>query len=152
MRPTLAPGAEDLCGLRLDLLLRATEIYLSLAYPSGTVPEAVKRRIVWPEDCTPDVLLSRPPFEREGKALGQPTPIYALRLGNQRYPHMKLQIQTWPDAAGFMLSVNTHDQVTGLDLSAVDAQAFQELQAENQSLKEAIEEAWDDAGLPTFLR
>jgi hypothetical protein len=30
--------------------------------------------------------------------------------------------------------------------------AFRELQAENQRLKEGIEQAWDDAGLPTFLR
>ncbi len=65
---------------------------------------------------------------------------------------MKLQIQPWPNNAGFMLSVNSHDQVSGLDSGAVDAQAFRELQAENQRLKEAIEEAWDDAGLPTFLR
>jgi hypothetical protein len=65
---------------------------------------------------------------------------------------MKLQIQPWSNGAGFMLSVNTHDQVAGLDVGAADAQAFRELQAENQRLKEAIEEAWDDAGLPTFLR
>ena len=51
-----------------------------------------------------------------------------------------------------MLSVNTHDQVAGVNLSEVDAQAFRDLQAENQRLKEAIEQAWDDAGLPTFLR
>ena len=78
--------------------------------------------------------------------------MYALRLGNHRYPHMKLQIQPWPNVAGFMLSVNSHDQVSGLDMGAEDAQAFRDLQAENQRLKEAIEEAWDDAGLPTFLR
>ena len=30
--------------------------------------------------------------------------------------------------------------------------AFRALQAENQRLKEAIEQAWDEAGLPTFLR
>jgi len=152
MGPTLAAEPEDLRGLRLDLLRRATEIYLGLAYPSGVVPEAVERRLAWREGCTADALLSGPPFERAGKALGRPAPIYALRLGNHRYPHMKLQIQTWLNDAGFMLSVNTHDQVTGVDLSAVDAQAFRELQAENQRLKEAIEEAWDDAGLPTFLR
>ena len=29
---------------------------------------------------------------------------------------------------------------------------FAELQAENQRLKELIEEAWDRQGLPTFLR
>ena len=65
---------------------------------------------------------------------------------------MKLQIQPWPNDAGFMLSVNTHDQVAGVNLSEVDAQAFRDLQAENQHLKEAIEQAWDEAGLPTFLR
>ncbi len=50
-----------------------------------------------------------------------------------------------------MLSVNTHDQVAGLDAGAADAQAFRHLQAENQRLKEQIEQAWDEAGLPTFL-
>jgi hypothetical protein len=117
----------------------------------GAVPDAVLRRMVWREGCTVEVLLTGPPFERAGKA-GRSGPIYALRLGNHRYPHMKLQIQPWINDAGFMLSVNTHDQVTGIDLSSVDAQSFRELQAENQRLKEAIEQSWDDAGLPTFLR
>ena len=62
---------------------------------------------------------------------------------------MKLQIQTWPNRTGFMLSVNSHDQVSGLD-NGVDVQAFRELQVENQRLKEAIEAAWDAAGLPNF--
>ncbi len=65
---------------------------------------------------------------------------------------MKLQIQPWPNDAGFMLSVNTHDQVTGVTLNDGDAQAFRDLQVENQRLKEAIEREWDEAGLPTFLR
>jgi hypothetical protein len=152
MEPTLAAGHDDLRGLRLDLLRSATEIYLGLAYPAGVIPEAVQRRLVWRGDCAADELLSALPFERAGKAPGRPAPIYALRLGNHRYPHMKLQIQPWPNNAGFMLSVNSHDQVSGLGGGAVDAQAFRDLQAENQRLKEAIEEAWDDGGLPTFLR
>lgn len=152
MEPTLAAGHDDLRGLRLDLLRNATEIYLRLAYPAGVVPDAVQRRLVWRADCMADELLSAAPFERAGKAPGRPAPIYALRLGNHRYPHMKLQIQPWPNNAGFMLSVNSHDQVSGLSAGAADAQAFRELQAENQRLKEAIEEAWDHGGLPTFLR
>jgi hypothetical protein len=151
MEPTVATGHGDLSGLRLDTLRCAVEIYLKLGYPLGVVPEAVQRRLVWREDCAVDALLSGQPFERSGKA-GRSGPIYALRLGNHRYPHMKLQIQPWINDAGFMLSVNTHDQVTGIDLSSVDAQAFRELQAENQRLKEAIEQSWDDDGLPTFLR
>jgi hypothetical protein len=152
MEPTLAAGHDDLSGLRLDLLRSATDIYLRLAYPTGVVPNVVQRRLVWPEVTAAGELLNSPPFERAGKAPGRPAPVYALRLGNHRYPHMKLQIQPWPNIAGFMLSVNSHDQVSGLDSGAADTQAFREVQAENQRLKEAIEEAWDDASLPTFLR
>jgi hypothetical protein len=152
MGPSLVGGAGDLQGLRLDLLRRAVEIYLDLAYASGALPEGVRRRLNWREDCTAEELLSGPPFERAGKAPGRQTPISALRLGNHRYPHMKLQIQPWPNDAGFMLSVNTHDQVAGVNLSDVDAQAFRDLQTENQRLKEAIEREWDEAGLPTFNR
>jgi hypothetical protein len=152
MEPTVAAGQYDLRGLRIDLLRSAAEIYVRLAYPSDNLPDIVVRRTTWREDCTADVLLKGPPFERAGKAPGRPSPIYALRLGNHRYPHMKLQIEAWPNEAGFLLSVNTHDQVTGIDLCAIDAEAFRDLQAENQRLKEAIESEWDHAGLPTFLR
>jgi hypothetical protein len=139
-------------GLRFDLLRSAVEIYLRHAYPLGEIPEVIRRRLVWSEEAAAETILTRPPFERAGKMPGQETPIYALRLGNLRYPHMKLQIQPWENEAGFMLSVNAHDQVAGLDVGAADAHAFRELQAENQRLKEAIEQAWDDEGLPTFLR
>ncbi|MGA7497768.1 MAG: hypothetical protein WBX00_13675 [Isosphaeraceae bacterium] len=134
------------------MLRTAVETYLKIAYPSGEIPEVVRRRLVWPEGLAAESILAKPPFERAGKMPGRQTPIYALRLGNYRYPHMKLQIQPWENEAGFMLSVNTHDQVAGLDVGAADAQAFRELQAENQRHKEAIEQAWEDAGLPTFLR
>jgi hypothetical protein len=65
---------------------------------------------------------------------------------------MKLQVQPWPNPSGLLLSVNTHDQALALNLNPSDADAFRSLQAENQRLKEAIEQAWDQAGLPTFLR
>lgn len=146
------PNDERLQGLRLDILRQAIDCYLTLAYPSGTYPEAVKRRLDWPDGVTAPVLLTGPPFERAGKAPGRQEAIFALRLGNARYPHMKLQIQPWPNEAGFMISVNTHDQVLGLGADAVDSPEFRELQAYNQQLKEAIEQIWDDAGLPTFLR
>ncbi|MDB5352206.1 MAG: hypothetical protein JWN86_3453 [Planctomycetota bacterium] len=141
---------SDLRGLNLDDLRRAVAIYLSLSYPSSEPSEAVRRRTDWPDGVDPVTLLSRSPFERASKA--DSPPIHALRLGNARYPHMKLQIQPWPTQAGYMLSVNTHDQVLGLDPTAADAEAFRVLQAENARIKEAIEVAWDEAGLPTFLR
>jgi hypothetical protein len=152
----LEPSSEQCDGelrkLRLDLLRQAVDIYLELAYPTKQVPPVVRRRLEWPDGCDGARVLNAAPFERTGKAPGRPSPIYALRLGNHRYPHMKLQIQPWPNDAAFMLSVNTHDQVAGVALGALDGQAFREVQAENQRLKEAIEQAWDNVGLPTFHR
>jgi hypothetical protein len=132
---------------------RAVRIYLERAYPSGTVPEAVQRRLSWLDQDDPAALdLTAPPFERANRpGPGVPT-IVALRLGNERYPQMKLQVQAWPHSAGYLLSVNTHDQLLSLNPDARDADAARELQVFNQELKQAIELAWEAAGLPTFLR
>ncbi len=151
MESPLGPQPVGESRLMIDLLRKAVDTYLAIAYPTGEIPEIVRRRLNWPAGVGPEELFTKPPFERAGKMPGHQSPIYALRLGNEHYPHMKLQIQPWPNEAGFMLSVNTHDQVAGLDAGAADAQAFRDLQAENQRLKEEIEQAWDDAGLPTFL-
>lgn len=144
------PGG--LQSLRIDLLRQAVEIYLSLAYPTGNLPDVVRRRLDWPAGVEPMALLSNPPFERGNRPASGSSQVFALRLGNARYPHMKLQIQPWPNAEGFLLSVNTHDQVLALDSNSPDLDVFRQLQAENQSLKETIEQAWDHAGLPIFLR
>ena len=61
MEPTLAGEHGDLHELRLDLLRRAVEIYLELAYSSGVVPEVVRRRLKWRDGCAADELLSGPP-------------------------------------------------------------------------------------------
>ncbi|MFO0951269.1 MAG: hypothetical protein U0835_08975 [Isosphaeraceae bacterium] len=152
MGPSESGGPVDLRSLNLDALRRAVAVYLDLSYPTGELPEVVRRRLEWPDGVDADQLLNGPPFERVGKDKSGGSSIYALRLGNAQYPHMKLQIQPWPNEAGFLLSVNTHDQILGLDPGAADLPAFRAVQSENQRIKEAIEEAWDRAGLPTFLR
>jgi hypothetical protein len=138
-------------GLRLDLLRRAVAIYLEIAYRGLEPSPAVKRRLEWAPEVDPMAVLALPPFERVGRTPDD-RPIYALRLGNTRYPHMKLQIQGWDGEHGFLLSVNTHDHALSLDPKAPDAEAFMALQAENQALKLEIEQAWDQGGLPTFPR
>ncbi len=150
--PSEPPSSEDFPHVRLDGVKRAIVIYLGIAYPEGApIPEAVKKRLEWGAEGDPDETLGHAPFERVGMT---PTgsPIVALRLGNRSYPHMKLQIQPWDGTHGFLLSVNTHDQVLALDPRSPDAPAFRAIQAENQRIKEAIETAWDEAGLPTFHR
>jgi hypothetical protein len=147
--PACPRGLHD---LRLDVLRQAVDIYMALAYPGVEPPEVVRRRLVWEDGLGAEALLNKLPFERASKGKTPETAVYALRLGNTLYPHMKLQIQPWANSAGFMLSVNTHDQVLSIDPGASDMAAFRELQAANQRLKEEVEQAWDDAGLPTFLR
>jgi hypothetical protein len=142
----------DLSALRIDDLRRAVAIYLEQAYPSGEIPEAVRRRLAWPEGVDAARLLSGPPFERVTQPGQDRVVAFALRLGNARYPHMKLQIQPWAHTAGILFSVNTHDQLLAPVPNAAEAEAFRALQAENQRIKEAIEAAWDRAGLPIFLR
>lgn len=152
MEPSGTTEPHDLQKLRIDVLRQAVDTYMKRAYPEGPPPDVVRRRLEWDPVLEAEALLNQPPFERAGKSKSTGTTIYALRLGNHRYPHMKLQIQPWANHAGFMLSVNTHDQVLALDPHSSDMSAFRSLQAENQKLKEEIEQAWDDAGLPTFLR
>lgn len=133
-------------------LRRAVDLYMDKAYEGREPPAAVQRRLDWGAANDLATLLAGPPFEQARAENADSEAIHALRLGNPRYPHMKLQVQRWPNSDGYLLSVNTHDQVLGISPNARDLEAFRALQAENQRLKEAIEEAWEQAGLPTFLQ
>lgn len=140
-------------SLTIALLRQATDVYLGIAYPDGPPPEAVRRRLDWPEAVGIGELLAGRPFERSRPTSGDGTITYSLRLGNAGYPNMKLQLQPWPTGtSGFLLLVNSHDQVMAQVVRPEEQQAFRALQAENQRIKEAIEAAWDARGLPTFTR
>ena len=152
MEPSGPAEPYDLHNLRIDVLRQAVAIYMKLAYGSSEPPEVVRRRLEWDDGLDADALLGKPPFERAGKSKTTGTAIYALRLGNSVYPHMKLQIQPWANDAGFLLSVNTHDQILSIEPNSEDMPAFRALQVQNQRFKEVIEQAWDEAGMPTFLR
>ena len=151
MPPPAVEDPKPFAGVGLDTLRRSVALYLEVAYPGVEPPPAVRRRLNWPDDGDMGCVVARTPFERVGRTPDS-LPIFGLRLGNARYPHMKLQVQPWDMVDGFLLSVNTHDHALALDPDAPDAAAFMALQAENQRLKVAIEAAWDRAGLPTFPR
>lgn len=150
MGPNPEQTSDPNSGIDRDDLERAIAIYLELAYPDVAVPEAVRRRITW--RGVPGPVPLHEPMQFESTRSGPETaPIYAIRLGNARYPHMKLQVQPWPSPAGFLLSVNTHDQVAPPDSDSPEAEAFRTLQSANQHYKQQIETSWEEAGLPTFL-
>ncbi len=132
------------------LLHRAVEVYLAIAYPGGQWSPAVARRLQWRGTEAP-IRLDQPPFEPVLSSNPEQGPCFALRLGNLCYPHMKLEIQSWANDAGFLISVNTHDQVTPPpNPETPEAIAFRELQAENLRMKREIEAAWEHEQLPTF--
>src|SRR5262249_9643936 len=105
MEPNLPAEPHGLHNLCVDTLRRALDVYMPLAYPGVEPPEVVRRRLTWEPAGDAEEMLGRPPFERAGKSKTTGAPIYALRLGNVKYPHMKLQVQPWPNHDGFMLSV-----------------------------------------------
>ncbi|MDO9016815.1 MAG: hypothetical protein Q8S73_00480 [Deltaproteobacteria bacterium] len=126
-----------------DAVHRAIETYLGLAYPAGPPPRAASLADAVRlspggslDDCTA--------FERDGDAR------FALRLGNQAYPHMKLVIERLPGRDAWFFRADTHDQHVTIDPSDPDHPAFQELMARNRALAAAIESAWELDGLDTF--
>jgi CheY-like chemotaxis protein len=124
---------------------RAVELYLQHAYPPGSAlfgaPPDLDGAASVPE------ILER--FEAPPREQDSGFKRYALRLGNVRYPFMKLVVQEYLVDGEFFFSVDTHDD---LDVrpTAPDYERWQELKRENRRLKEAIEQSWRAAGLPTL--
>jgi CheY-like chemotaxis protein len=74
---------------------------------------------------------------------------WVLRLGNSRYPNMKLVLEEYLLAGEFVLSVDTHDEAVLLS-GDPDEPAWKELRNWNLALKRRIEARWKNAGLPTY--
>jgi len=124
---------------------RALDVYLAQAWPRGTgaTPSLSLEELRGLADL--EGLFAR--FEKvEGGGGGLKR--YALRLGNDRYPFMKFVVQEHLVNGEYFFSVDTHDQ---LDIRPdnPDYDEWQRLKAYNRRLKQAIEEEWDRAGLPT---
>lgn len=141
-------------AIGVDDLRLAVALYMRTAYATTEPPETIKRRLDWFESPLIEDILAHSPFERTPVRDDRPEG-RALRLGNCYYPHMKLVITPWDWRRGKLLSVDSHDQ---LRISADDPEekaALELLQARNARIKDEIESAWDEAGLPThanFLR
>lgn len=124
---------------------RALDVYLAQAWPRGTGATPALSLDELRGIAELDGLFAR--FEKvEGGGGGLKR--YALRLGNDRYPFMKFVVQEHLVNGEYFFSVDTHDQ---LDIRPEnpDYDEWQRLKAYNRRLKQAIEEEWDRAGLPT---
>jgi len=126
----------------LDALRRAIDLYLETAYPAGAPRRPLPLRI----EGAQSVRELLPQFLDESKPSGAHR--YALRLGNARYPFMKLVLQENLLEDEYTLCADTHDQIE-VKSSAPDYKEWLEVRAYNARIKQAIEDRWTEAGLPS---
>jgi hypothetical protein len=136
--------------LSWDMLRDAIAIYLKHAYPSGQLPEVVQKRVPLDSNRPMAELLAAAPFENYVADAPFQCTVHALRLGSVDYPHLKMEIRPFPNRAGFMFWVNTHDQYISPDAKMPDAERWREVVRRNRDLKQAVERAWAEAKLPTY--
>jgi hypothetical protein len=114
---------------------------------SSAPPKAAQTRIDALVNSSDEGFFEQKVFEVDP---AQPSSRYAIRLGNRFYPHMKLIIEPTPTGSGHLFRADTHDQHIRPQPGTRDAELFSQLVVQNQSIGEAIESAWENAGLPTF--
>ena len=119
----------------------ATQTYLGFAY-TDQIPEniedkakALQRLETWAALCAWDGL------EHKGHR-------FTIRLGNDRYPHMKLVFVQ--DSGMLLFYVDAHDAHFTLPERALGYEDWRETREANLAIKLAVEEAWAKLDLPIF--
>jgi len=134
------------------MLEQAARLYMEEAYGDAPVPEPVAERLAWPPGEA-GALLAAECFERTPPdAPPQACDRIALRLGNRKFPHMKLSLNRVADTADWVLVVDTHDAGVLALAQAGDRALLEALVTQNADLKTRIERRWSQARLPTFER
>jgi CheY-like chemotaxis protein len=129
-----------------ELFEKALALYLERAYPGGALPPRARIDVSGLATSS-DVLrlfAKEPRPNPGGEALGA----YVLRLGNARYPHMKLALMEFLDLGEWMWTVDTHDHAP-VPPGSPDWGRWQELRLFNLRVKADVEKAWRQNGIPT---
>jgi CheY-like chemotaxis protein len=131
-------------GVDVPSMRRAVQVYLEHAWAER--PEARPGSPIDFEGCsTPEDVLRF--FRRDDRAGNMRR--YALKLGNARYPFMKLIFQELLVRDRFFFAVDTHDDLDLKD-SIPDYEQWLDLKRYNRRLKEMIEHGWQESHVPTF--
>jgi CheY-like chemotaxis protein len=139
----------QLGGIRSEYVVQAIRAYLRIAYTDGA------QRIYQLMDphlatLIPIRDLLEEYFRDESHTVGGVCcRRFSLRLGNRRYPNMKLVVQEFMEQGEFFFIVDAHDQ---LPISPNDPnyEAWKRLRDYNAWIKHRIERRWDYMGLPTL--
>jgi hypothetical protein len=125
----------------------ALSLYVKEAYPAGVpagVQGVIDRLVGMGETVPADFFEASPGLA--GNAM-------SLRLGQPKYPHMKLVVEYCGKGAagsGAMFRVDTHDQHLHAPPGSPDEAWLQGIRSSNKEVTERIEAAWMAAGVPTF--
>jgi len=127
----------------------AIERYLERAY-GGNPPETVTAKFLPP----PEVDLQRWLAERIVECLPPKTPpaeaqSFALRIGNRRYPFMKIRLTRPARESYFVFSVDAHDACLHAPGGSHDSLELEKLKRFNAQLSQEILAVWDAAGIIT---
>lgn len=136
----LLPGADE--------IRRAVELYLARAFVGD--PPPVARAFVIPPEVTPEEWLMGGLTERDpADAPLSEVRSFVLRIGNDRYPHMKVRISRPPMDRSYLFSVDAHDGCLQVPPDSPDYAPLEELKQHNARIVAAVTAAWDAADLPT---
>jgi len=143
------PHLTDMTRADLE---KAVRIYLDEAYGEVGPPDRVRERLAaWPEGETLAEVAVGEAFERTPPDVPPPQCTHLrLRLGNPRFPHMKLGLDRVAETGDWVLTVDCHDARLLQVASEAERDAVAAIIRANADLKRRIERRWTDAGLPTF--
>jgi CheY-like chemotaxis protein len=135
-----------LSELTPELFRKALALYLDRAYPGMQPPQ--RARLDTSALVTSQDVLDL--FAREERPVpgGECSSHYVLRLGNSRYPHMKLAIMEFLEPGEWMWAVDTHDRAP-IAPDSPEYHKWQELRLHNLRVKAEVEAAWRRNGVPT---
>ncbi len=137
--------------ISVGMLRKALDGYVSLAYEHSPLPVTVKARVSFIREYPGETLsgllghevVERIPCESEQKDVQ----CYGIRLGNEKYPHMKLMLHQAAED-DWRFTVDCHDGAFEVESASPDRPRAEELKAYNHALRESIEALWREADLP----
>lgn len=132
-------------GVDLEMIVSAVHLYEDVAWGED-LAKNTRRPAVETWHDVEEALGAFTPDHRTGRMRR-----FALRLGNRRYPFMKLILQELLVRDRFFFAVDTHDELDLKD-SMPDYAAWLELKRWNREIKEEVERRWEARSLPTFSR
>ena len=133
-----------------EQILRAVDLYLEQAYATPRPDINSQRpRVDADDEAIAEFLMSRAIERDPGNAPLDQVRSFALRLGNEQYPHMKLRLSRPPRSEQFVFSVDAHDAFLHAPVDSLDYEPLEALKRYNAALADTITTAWESAALLT---